>query len=91
VTETCLALAGAGGPIVVEGPLATNRSFLSALAQLVPRPVIARPDATGTTEGAALLADWPNPRIELDDPPPTPPLTVDLADHAAEWRNRVAE
>jgi sugar (pentulose or hexulose) kinase len=91
VTETCLALAGADGPVIVEGPFATNQPFLAALAQLVPRPVIARPGATGTTEGAALLADGPNRRVELDDPPPTRPLRVDLSNYAADWRRSVTE
>jgi sugar (pentulose or hexulose) kinase len=65
VTETCLALAGAEGPVLVEGPFARNRTFLAAVAAWVPRPVIARPDATGTTEGAALLAFGPSARPVL--------------------------
>jgi sugar (pentulose or hexulose) kinase len=90
VAETCLALAGAEGPVVVEGPFARNRTFLAALAQLVRRPVIARPDATGTTEGAALLADGPEAKPDLRDPPPVTPLAVDLAAYAAAWRERAA-
>ena len=90
VTETCLALAGAEGPVIVEGPFARNRTFLTALAQLVRRPVIARPGATGTTEGAALLADGPEAKADLRDPPPVAPLAVDLAAYAAAWRERAA-
>jgi sugar (pentulose or hexulose) kinase len=88
VTETCLALAGADGPVLVEGPFAGNPVFLAALAQRVPRPVIARPDATGTTEGAALLAEGAGAAIALDDPPPVAPLSVDLSAYAAEWSAR---
>lgn len=88
VTETCLALTGADGPVVVEGPFAQNGAFLAALAQRVPRPVIARPDATGTTEGAALLAEGPDAKPDLNDAPPVAPLGVDLAAYAAEWRER---
>jgi sugar (pentulose or hexulose) kinase len=88
VAETCMGLAGAEGPVVVEGPFAKNATFLAALAQLVRRPVIARPDATGTTEGAALLADGPDAKPELCDPPPAAPLGVDLTDYAAAWRER---
>ena len=90
VTETCLSLAGAEGKVIVEGPFAKNGTFLAALAQRLPRPVIARPDATGTTDGAALLADGPDARPDLVDPPPVAPLPVDLAAYAAEWRERAA-
>ena len=86
VTETCLALAGAEGPVLVEGPFARNRTFLAALAARLPRPVFARPDATGTTEGAALLAFGPNVRPSpAPDLPPVAPLAIDLGAYADEW------
>jgi sugar (pentulose or hexulose) kinase len=88
VTETCLSLTGAGGPIVVEGPFAQNGTFLAALAQLTQRPVIGHRDATGTTEGAALLAEGPHARVAPSGVP-VAPLAVDLAAYAAEWRERV--
>ena len=88
VTETSLKLAGADGPVLVEGPFAGNRTFLAALAQRVPRPVIARPDATGTTEGAALLADGADAQASFRDPPPIVPLSIDLSRYAAEWNAR---
>ena len=83
VTETCLALAGADGPVIVEGPFARNRLFLAALAQRIPRPILAVPDATGTVDGAALLAFGPDAALHAEgraagDPachrpwPPTP-------------------
>jgi sugar (pentulose or hexulose) kinase len=83
-----LRLAGADGPVPVEGPFARNRVFLGALAALVPAPVIARPDATGTTAGAALLAYGPEVRVAAADPPPERPLDVDVSGYAAEWRAR---
>jgi sugar (pentulose or hexulose) kinase len=61
VTETCLDLAGAWGPVIVEGPFARNALFLSALAQRVRRPVIGHEDATGTIHGGALLGEGPQP------------------------------
>jgi sugar (pentulose or hexulose) kinase len=88
VTETCLSLAGAEGPVVVEGPFAGNATFLGAVAQIVPRPVIARPDATGTTDGAALLALGPSARPDLQDRPAVEPLAIDLSAYAATWRER---
>jgi sugar (pentulose or hexulose) kinase len=91
VTETCLKLAGADGPTIVEGPFSRNGTFLAALASLTNRPVIARPDATGTTDGAALLALGPKARPNGNrDRPPTPPLEIDLAAYAATWREKAA-
>ncbi|WP_035831546.1 FGGY-family carbohydrate kinase [Kaistia adipata] len=87
VAETCLSLTGSEGPVLVEGPFARNALFLSALAALVDRPVIGRPDATGTTEGAALLADGPDKAHPASpDPEPSTPLGGDFAAYAAMWR-----
>ncbi len=87
VAETCLKLAGAEGPAIVEGPFSRNRWFLAALARLIRRPVIARPDATGTTSGAALLALGPKAAPESSpDPAPAMPLEIDLDGYAAAWR-----
>jgi len=85
-TETCLALAGADGPVIVEGPFAGNAVFLAALAQRAGRPVIAEPDATGTMQGAALLVGGPDSRPLFVDRPPVPALAIDLSDYAAIWR-----
>lgn len=56
MTETCLDLLGAGGPIIVEGPFAANSFYLSALAGFSEREVIAVSGSTGTASGAGLLA-----------------------------------
>lgn len=56
MTATSLGLIGAAGPTIVEGPFTGNRLLLEALAALTGRPVLASPDATGTSAGAALLA-----------------------------------
>lgn len=55
MTEACLGLIGAKGPIFVEGPFALNRAYLSALSALKGSDVIALPGSTGTSQGAALL------------------------------------
>ena len=87
LAETSLRLAGAEGPVLIEGPMAKSPLFLAALAALLPRPVIGRPDATGTTEGAALLADGPeNARPPTADPAPAVPLGGDFPAYAAAWR-----
>lgn len=89
LAATCLRLTGAAGPVIVEGPFSRNRLFLSALAALTPLPVLARPDATGTTGGAALLAHGPDAAPPgLPDPDPINPLDRDLSGYALEWEER---
>ncbi|MEJ0096991.1 MAG: FGGY-family carbohydrate kinase [Bauldia sp.] len=89
VTETCLTLAGAEGSVIVEGPFARNPAFLAALAARVPRPIIARPDATGTTEGAALLAFGLDVTpMTASDPVPVAALPIDLGGYAREWQRQ---
>jgi sugar (pentulose or hexulose) kinase len=56
MTQTCLDLIGARGPVLVEGPFVLNRSYLVALATLAGRKIVALPGSTGTAQGAALLA-----------------------------------
>jgi sugar (pentulose or hexulose) kinase len=57
MTATCLGLAGAAGPVIVEGPFATNRIFGAMLSAATGREVLASAgSATGTSIGAALLA-----------------------------------
>jgi sugar (pentulose or hexulose) kinase len=92
IADTCLGLTGADGPVVIEGPFARNAVFLAGLAQLTGRNVLARPDAAGTTLGAALLALGPERDIGADaDPEPTAPLAIDIAGYADEWRYRAAQ
>ena len=55
VARACLDLCGLGRSITLEGPLARNRLFGQALAQLSGVPVYASGDSTGTSLGASLL------------------------------------
>jgi sugar (pentulose or hexulose) kinase len=56
VTAECLAMTGADGPIVVEGPFAQNQLFLDMLEAATGRAVEASAGSvTGTSIGAALL------------------------------------
>ncbi len=55
MTEACLSLIGARGPIFVEGPFALNSAYLKALSALTNSDVIALAGSTGTSQGAALL------------------------------------
>jgi sugar (pentulose or hexulose) kinase len=55
MTDACLGLIGAKGPVIVEGPFALNETYLKLLAALAGRAVLALPGSTGTSQGAALL------------------------------------
>lgn len=55
MTDACLGLIGAKGPVIVEGPFALNETYLRLLAALAGREVMALPGSTGTSQGAALL------------------------------------
>ncbi|MBB4251679.1 FGGY-family carbohydrate kinase [Rhizobium sp. BK008] len=56
MTDACLGLIGAKGPVIVEGPFALNGTYLKLLAALTGREVMALPGSTGTSQGAALLS-----------------------------------
>lgn len=57
MTAECLALTGADGEIIVEGPFARNYDYLAMLEAATGRAVLAdERNATGTSIGAALLA-----------------------------------
>ena len=56
VTAHCLALIGHAGQVVVEGPFARNKPFLWMLGAASSSHVIPMESATGTSQGAALLA-----------------------------------
>jgi sugar (pentulose or hexulose) kinase len=55
MADTCLALIGARGPVIIEGPLARNADVCAMLAALRPDGVAVAAAATGTAAGAALL------------------------------------
>lgn len=65
MTGACLDLTGARGDTVVEGPFAANELFVDMLAAATGRPVFAQTGLTGTSIGAALLADGTKARILL--------------------------
>jgi len=92
MAATCLDLIGAEGEIVVEGPFAANRPFLSMLAAVTGRPVAAEPDgrSTGTSIGAALLASdlRPGSASARERALPPPPEADALRAYAAAWKSR---
>ncbi|MCL7999483.1 FGGY-family carbohydrate kinase [Brucella sp. 21LCYQ03] len=64
MTTTCIDLLSSNGPIIVEGPFATNRIYLTALAGFTKREVIAVSSSTGTALGAGILAGAKIPLTE---------------------------
>ena len=85
MTAECLRLIGHAGPIHVEGPFARNAAYLRMLAAAMGCTVHATGSATGTSQGAALLALQDRPATA--EPPASVPDTLarELAHYAARW------
>ncbi|WP_349294705.1 FGGY-family carbohydrate kinase (plasmid) [Thioclava sp. 'Guangxiensis'] len=95
VTRTCLDLARARGPVIIEGPFARNDDFAQMLAILSPEGVRIAGSATGTSIGAALLVTGPQALGAMAFPLPVAPPTGGPADamrrYAAHWSYEVGE
>lgn len=78
MTAECLAMIGAKGPVLVEGPFGQNRWFTDMLAAATGRAVVTSPSQTGTAIGAALL--FGGGAADL------PALSEQLADHRPDAR-----
>ncbi len=65
VAQAAMAVAGAAGPIIIEGPFGRDTLFAEALQRLAGRPVAIAAGATGTSTGAAMLALSPDRRVDL--------------------------
>jgi len=90
MARACLDLCGLGRSITLEGPLARNRLFGQALAQLSGVPVFASGDATGTSLGASLLFGGVLP--EAGGSHALVPLQAEgLAAYIERWRERAQE
>ncbi|WP_428926810.1 FGGY-family carbohydrate kinase [Marinibacterium sp. SX1] len=87
VTARCLALIGHDGPIIVEGPFARNGCFRRMLAAATGGEVLAMKGATGTSQGAALLAgpDRVMPAEALRDAPPAGADAERMQRYVAAW------
>src|SRR5262249_34156029 len=84
MTDLMLDAVHARGPIVLEGPFASNETYVTALAALRPASEV-RPslDAFGTSLGAAMLAD---PAMFVGMPAPVAPSSLELSLYRARWR-----
>ena len=88
MTQTCLTLIGARGPVIVEGPFARNPDYLDMLVSLCADGAEIATSATGTSAGAALLClgAAPAPATLAVRRPPDAPA---LAAYAARWRDLI--
>jgi sugar (pentulose or hexulose) kinase len=83
MTDTCLGLTGAEGPVIVEGPFARNAEFRGMLAAATGRAVVDSGQSTGTSIGAALLFGGPvAPAPEVS----APEIRPDWRAYADRWR-----
>jgi sugar (pentulose or hexulose) kinase len=91
MTAECLALTGADGPTVLEGPFASNKLFIEMLLAATGRPVEAMAASqTGTSIGAALLADMKrtaSPGTARGPFEVSPRMTA----YAQKWRHAVSK
>ena len=88
MTDTCLSLIGAEGPVIVEGPFARNDDYLQMLAALR-GSVEASASATGTSVGSALLFAEDHKEQAGRSVTPTDPDA--LCTYAAKWRTLIAK
>jgi len=88
MTATCLDMIGAQGPSVVEGPFARNALYAEMLTAATGRASVLSTSATGTSSGAALLADQD---AEVDTERETlTEVRPELAAYAEAWKRRAA-
>jgi sugar (pentulose or hexulose) kinase len=83
MTDYCFDLIKARGPVIVEGSLTGNQTYLQALATLRRKDgVLVSSDTTGTVSGAALLAD-----VNIaDEPEAVEPLDLKIDAYRKSWR-----
>ncbi|SFG25177.1 Sugar (pentulose or hexulose) kinase [Palleronia marisminoris] len=86
MTDECLSLIGARGPVIVEGPFARNADYLDMLAALR-GTVEASASATGTSAGGALLLV--EAYHEEAGRAVTPSDSHALRAYAAAWKDRI--
>ena len=85
MTQTCLDLTAATGPIIVEGPFAQNASYLAMLGASTGRCVLKNQSVTGTSIGAALLFGATGSTMAQDSVQ-MPGNFQQLAEYGAAWR-----
>ncbi len=88
MTAECLSLTGHDGPIIVEGPFAANTGFCEMLGAATGWPILISESATGTSQGAALLALKSETLPKGLTPKPFKPNEIlNAQDYAKRWRS----
>lgn len=90
MTAESLALAGAAGPVVIEGPFARNALYCAALAALTGRPVEPSSVATGTMLGTLMTATGALPKRPAATRSAAPLAHPALAAYGKAWRSAAA-
>jgi len=90
MSDACLRLTAARGPVLIEGPFARNAHYLAMLAAATGGPVLTTRSATGTSIGAALLYGEGAGLAPLL-PVALPDSLGALKHYADAWRRRVGD
>ncbi|MGJ4928842.1 FGGY-family carbohydrate kinase [Bradyrhizobium sp. HKCCYLS2038] len=90
MTDHMLTRLGAdAGALVVEGGFVKSPLYAGLLAALRPQqPMLIADNTAGTAQGAALLATWPKPPVDLSRPV-SPLVPKGLDSYVRRWRDRV--
>ncbi len=86
MTAESLMLAGAAGPIIVEGPFARNDVFCSALSAIAGRPVEPSDAGTGTMLGTLMTATGRLPKRPPARKPAAPLRHPAFGGYVEAWR-----
>ncbi|MDB2369154.1 FGGY-family carbohydrate kinase [Octadecabacter sp.] len=89
VTAQCLKMIGHRGPIIVEGPFRENTPFLRMLARVTDCVVALSDSTTGTSSGAAMLADanGRTPQSGQDHFAPQNEFSEQMVGYAQKWKD----
>ena len=89
MTAECLAMIGASGAVIVEGPFAANQAYCRMLAAATARTVLRAASQTGTSIGAALLFGAPDSAVPMVATVTTA-NAVDYGTYARAWRATIS-
>ena len=91
VTSHCLDLIGHEGSVIVEGPFARNSAYLLMLGAASQSPIIPTASATGTSQGAALLAapEFSSRHQMPVVPVPNEQMCKALSSYAVAWKRLI--
>ena len=91
MTHECMKLAGAQGPIYIEGPLAQDSQYAEVLAAVSERPLYLSEAVTGTSVGSAMLIAAPQQPPIYKQIEPAPDKRMQLQNYARFWQQRLSD